>query len=63
VICRVETEVLREGQEVLVMPIVRRRVVKRIESFGACIREAVSGDSVGLILNEADDLKRGYAFN
>jgi len=59
VVCRVETGVLRKGQEVLVMPIMRRRVVRRIESFGACVREAVSGDSVGLVLDEAGDLERG----
>ena len=58
-VCRVEAGVLREGQEVLVMPIMRRRVVRRIESFGACVREAVSGDSVGLVLDEAGDLERG----
>jgi len=60
VVCRVETGVLREGQEVSVMPLMRRRMVRRIESFGACAREAVSGDSVGLVLDEASDLKRGY---
>ena len=59
VVCRVETGVLREGQEVLVMPIMRRRVVRRIESFGEYVREAVSGDSVGLVLDEAGDIKRG----
>ena len=60
VVCRVEAGVLREGQEVLVMPIMRRRVVRRIESFGEYVREAVSGDSVGLVLDEVGDIKRGY---
>jgi len=60
VICKVETGVLREGQEVLVLPLMRRRVVESVESFGMRIAEAVPGDSVGLILSEAGDLKRGY---
>ncbi len=60
VICKVETGILEVGQQVLVMPIVEEAAVEKIESFGEETKEAVAGDSVGVILSGVSGVKRGY---
>ncbi|OYT49929.1 elongation factor 1-alpha [Candidatus Bathyarchaeota archaeon ex4484_231] len=60
VVCRVETGRLRTGQAVTVMPIAEKGIVEKIESFGETVTEAGPGDSVGVVLKETSNLKRGY---
>ena len=60
VVCKVETGTLETDQPVLVMPIVGKAVVEKIESFGKEMKKAVPGDSVGVILRGASGVKRGH---
>jgi len=59
-VCKVETGTLRVGDPVVIMPTLERRTVKSIEAFGSKAEEAYPGDSVGIVLDEAAELKRGY---
>ena len=63
VVCRVETGKLETGQAVLVMPIMEKAVVEKIESFGEETKVAAPGDSIGIVLKGISDLKRGHVLS
>lgn len=63
VVCRVETGTLETGQSVLLMPVAEKATVARIDSFGERMKEAVPGDSVGIILKETSGVRRGYVLS
>jgi len=59
VACKVETGTLKTGQSIIVMPEMEEDVVDRIESFGEEVKEAFPGDSVGIVLRGASNIRRG----
>jgi len=59
-VCRVETGILKTGEQIIIMPIQEKKTVKSIEIFGSEAKEAVPGDSVGIVLDQPAHLKRGY---
>jgi elongation factor 1-alpha len=59
-ICRVETGTLMVDQSILVLPVSEEGKVNKIESFGAEVKGAAPGDSVGVLLQGVQELKRGY---
>ena len=59
-ICKVETGVLRIGEKIIIMPLQEKRTIKSIRIFSSEAKEAVPGDSVGIILDQPTHLKRGY---
>ncbi|MDH5795684.1 MAG: GTP-binding protein [Candidatus Bathyarchaeota archaeon] len=63
VVCKVETGTLQTGQSVLVMPIGEKGIVQKIESFGEEAREAVAGDSIGIILKGVSGVERGHVLS
>jgi len=60
VVCKVETGTLKTGQSVIVMPIMEKGVVEKLEFFGKEIEEAFPGDSVGIVLRGIANVRRGY---
>lgn len=59
-VCKVETGTLKVGQSVTVMPIMKQTIIEEIRSPSGRIMQAEPGDSVGMILRDACDLRRGY---
>jgi elongation factor 1-alpha len=59
-VCRIETGTLKTGQLVAVMPVAENGTVDRIEAFGSVVKKATPGDSIGVLLHVARQLKRGY---
>jgi len=59
VVCKILTGVLEEGKIVNFDPSGEEGLVKKIEMFGKEIEKAEPGDSVGLIVNELKEAKRG----
>jgi elongation factor 1-alpha len=58
-VCRVETRTLNANQQVIVVPTMEKGTVERIESFGEEVREALPGDSVGVVLSGIGSVGRG----
>jgi len=56
---RLESGVLRSGQEVLVLPLGRATRIHRILSLDGEVDEAVAGESVTLVLDDQIDVSRG----
>lgn len=59
IVSKVETGVLKVGAEVQVVPSMERGIVKRIESFAEELKEALPGDSVGLMVDGITAVGRG----
>jgi elongation factor 1-alpha len=59
-ICKVETGKLVIGNPVAVLPICKKGVVEKIESFGSVVKEGVPGDSIGVHISGITGLRRGY---
>ena len=59
IISKVETGVLKVGSTIQVAPSMERGVVEKIESFGEELKEALPGDSVGLVVDGIKDVRRG----
>lgn len=59
-VCKVETGTLRTHQPVFIMPILKEDIIEKIESFGEEVEEASPGDSIGVVLRQASNVKRGY---
>jgi elongation factor 1-alpha len=59
VVCKILTGTLKEGNRVSFDPSGEEGLVKKIEMFGREIEQAGPGDSVGLIVNELKEAKRG----
>jgi len=59
VVCKILTGTLAEGKVVSFDPSGEQGLVRKIEMFGKEIGEAGPGDSVGLIINELREAKRG----
>ena len=60
VVSKVETGTLKAGSRVCIMPTGESGVVEGIESFGESKVEALPGESVGLVIDGVEDVKRGY---
>jgi len=58
-VCKVETGMLKSGQSIIVMPVAEEGILEKIESFGEEVKEAVAGDSVGIVLRGPKNVKRG----
>jgi sulfate adenylyltransferase subunit 1 len=56
---RVESGVVRTGQEIVVLPAGRSTVVREIVSLDGLVDEAVAGDCVTLVLADDLDISRG----
>ena len=56
---RLESGVLRRGQEVIVLPSGRETTIRDIVSLEGSISEAIAGDSVTLLLDDQLDISRG----
>jgi sulfate adenylyltransferase subunit 1 len=56
---RVESGVVRTGQEIVVLPAGRSTVVREIVSLNGPVDEAVAGDCVTLVLTDDLDVSRG----
>jgi len=59
VVCKIETGILETGKTVCFSPSGKRGMIEAIELFGAQVEKAKPGDSVGLIVNEVQDVPRG----
>lgn len=59
IICKVEAGVLESGKTVIFNPSGKRGIIKEIEMFGKNVRKAEPGDSVGLLIDGAKEVKRG----
>jgi len=59
VVCKIETGMLETGKTVCFSPSGKTGVIKAIEAFGTRLKKAKPGDSVGLVLEEAQDIPRG----
>jgi len=58
-VCKILTGILEEGKIVNFDPSGEEGLIKKIEMFGKEIEKAGPGDSVGLIVNELREAKRG----
>lgn len=56
---RVAGGVFRPGDEVMVLPSLRRSKIKSVEIFGKTLSESISGDSVTISLEDQIDISRG----
>ena len=56
---RVAGGVFRPGDEVTVLPSMRKSKIKSIDSFGKTFSESVAGDSVAISLDDQIDISRG----
>jgi len=56
---RVAGGVFRPGDEVMVLPSMRRSKIKSIDMFGKTLSESISGDSVAISLEDQIDISRG----
>jgi len=63
VVCKILTGILEEGEVVNFDPSGQAGLVMKIEMFGKEIEKAGSGDSVGLIVNELREAKRGQVIS
>ena len=59
VVCKIETGILESNRRVVINPSGERGVIKKIEMFGKDLIRAEPGDSVGLIIDEVKEVKRG----
>lgn len=59
IICKIETGTLESGKIVIFEPSGVTGPIKRIEVFGKNMTKAKPGDSIGLIVNGAKEVKRG----
>jgi len=59
IICKIETGMLRKGEKVYISPLGKTGIVEAIDKFGNQVKEAKSGDSVGVILNDVQGVERG----
>ncbi|NIO36967.1 GTP-binding protein [Candidatus Bathyarchaeota archaeon] len=57
--CKIETGILKQGQTVVFSPSGQKGNLNKILSFGTQIEKAEPGDSVGLVVDGAGDVKRG----
>ncbi len=58
-VCKIATGVLEAGKTVYFSPSGKKGTVKTIEMFGSQLEKAMPSDSVGLIINEVQDIQRG----
>jgi len=56
---RVAGGVFRPGDEITVLPSMRKSKIKSIDSFGKTFSESVAGDSVAISLDDQIDISRG----
>lgn len=56
---RVAGGVFKPGDEVMVLPSMRRSKIKSIDMFGKTLSESISGDSVAISLEDQIDISRG----
>jgi sulfate adenylyltransferase subunit 1 len=56
---RVAGGVFKPGEEITVLPSLRRSKIKSIDSFGKIFSEAIAGDSVSISLDDEIDISRG----
>ena len=56
---RVAGGVFRPGDEVMILPSMRRSKIKSIDMFGKTLSESISGDSVAISLEDQIDISRG----
>ena len=56
---RVESGIVSEGQEVLFLPSRKKTKIKSVEFFGEDIKEASSGKSIGITLEDPLFIERG----
>jgi len=56
---RVAGGVFRPGDEITVLPSLRRSKIKSIDMFGKTLSESVAGDSVAISLEDQIDISRG----
>jgi len=59
IVGRVESGVLKEGEEIVVLPSGEKAKVKSIAVFGESQREAEAGESIGVVLEDKVSIKRG----
>jgi elongation factor 1-alpha len=63
VVCKILTGTLEVGKIVALDPSGEEGLVKKIEMFGKEVEKAGPGDSVGLIINELHEAKRGQVIS
>jgi sulfate adenylyltransferase subunit 1 len=56
---RVAGGVFKPGEEVIVLPSMRKSKIKSIDMFGKTLSESISGDSVAISLEDQIDISRG----
>jgi sulfate adenylyltransferase subunit 1 len=56
---RVAGGVFKPGEEVIVLPAMRKSRIKSIDMFGKTLSESISGDSVAISLEDQIDISRG----
>ena len=56
---RVAGGVFRPGDEVMVLPSMRKSKIKSIDMFGKTLSESIAGDSVAISLEDQIDISRG----
>ena len=56
---RVAGGIFRPGDEVTVLPSLRKSKIKSIDMFGKTLSESIAGDSVAISLEDQIDISRG----
>ena len=56
---RIAGGVFKPGEEVIVLPSMRKSKIKSIDMFGKTLSESISGDSVAISLEDQIDISRG----
>ncbi len=59
IICKIETGTVETGKEIIFNPSKQKGLTKKIELFGREVAKAEPGDSVGLVVDGIDQIKRG----
>lgn len=59
IICKIETGILKKGETIYLSPSGKSGTVEAIDKFGNQVEEAKPGDSVGVILNDVQGVRRG----
>lgn len=57
--CKIETGTLKQGEKIVFNPSGKKGLLEKILTFGAAIKKAEPGDSVGLIIDGIDTIERG----